>query len=370
MSYYIRAKQAGLNIDKLKTHTMMVCGLGVLGANLIPALAAAGLNFILIDRDVYEIHNIQGSPCIASKGFKNVIGKPKVSVMEEIIKNINPECKVFKIYGDLTLDVGLGWFKETSIVCSAVDNIAARIWIDTQSKKFNKVWINGGLNNNCGSVEMYQPGGTSCYTCNLSEKDLNNKSRSYSCSGLKRNIPQKTIPLLPLTTQVTAGIYGEALISFLTDGICLTHKLIYLAPLQKINRIVMRNPDFKCGSHSLISRYDKDIERVEIYIDNTLKEVKNILGKGNIQLRNSLVISMVCNICGKKIELLKRKKELYENETLCCNTLMELEEIYSLPTTGPIYNKFKHKKLREFGIPEKEIIHFISKEKERVILIE
>ncbi|MCM3566469.1 ThiF family adenylyltransferase [Neobacillus mesonae] len=84
--------QEGLDI--MKNSTVAVLGVGGVGSFAAEALARSGVGrLVLIDKDDVDITNINRQ-LIA---LLSTIGKPKVDIMEERIKDINPDCEVISL---------------------------------------------------------------------------------------------------------------------------------------------------------------------------------------------------------------------------------------------------------------------------------
>ena len=75
----------------LQKASVAVFGIGGVGGHLAEALARAGVGRIhLIDRDVVSLSNINRQ----AVALHSTVGRPKVEVMAERIKDINPSCQV------------------------------------------------------------------------------------------------------------------------------------------------------------------------------------------------------------------------------------------------------------------------------------
>ena len=78
-------------IDRLAQARVIVFGVGGVGGNLCEALARAGVGHItLVDRDVVSLSNINRQVV----ALHSTVGRPKVEVMAERIRDINPACEV------------------------------------------------------------------------------------------------------------------------------------------------------------------------------------------------------------------------------------------------------------------------------------
>jgi len=78
-------------LELLKSKTVLVLGIGGVGSFAAEALARSGVGrLILIDKDVVDITNVNRQ-IIA---LLSTVGRPKVEVMKERIRDINPDCQV------------------------------------------------------------------------------------------------------------------------------------------------------------------------------------------------------------------------------------------------------------------------------------
>lgn len=89
----------GTKINDVQNKTILIIGLGGVGGYTTESLARLGIKkLILIDGDVVDITNINRQ-IIA---LHSSVGKPKVEVFQERIKDINPKCEVISIYKFIT----------------------------------------------------------------------------------------------------------------------------------------------------------------------------------------------------------------------------------------------------------------------------
>lgn len=89
------------NFNKINKATVAVVGIGGVGGYAVEGLVRSGVSsIILVDYDVIEESNLNRQ-IIADKKH---LGYFKVDEMERRILNINPDCKVVKIYDKLFVD--------------------------------------------------------------------------------------------------------------------------------------------------------------------------------------------------------------------------------------------------------------------------
>ncbi|MGG3888751.1 tRNA threonylcarbamoyladenosine dehydratase [Metabacillus fastidiosus] len=81
-------------LDILKNSTVAVLGVGGVGSFSVEALARSGVGrLVLVDKDTIDITNVNRQlPALLS-----TVGQPKVDLMKERIKDINPECEVIAL---------------------------------------------------------------------------------------------------------------------------------------------------------------------------------------------------------------------------------------------------------------------------------
>jgi len=87
------------SFNKIKDLRIMIVGLGGVGGYTVESLARCGVeNFILIDFDIVDETNINRQ-LIANI---NTIGKYKVDLFEDRLKEINPDINIIKVKEKLT----------------------------------------------------------------------------------------------------------------------------------------------------------------------------------------------------------------------------------------------------------------------------
>ena len=88
------------NFDKISSKTVAVVGIGGVGGYAVEGLIRSGIkSIIIVDYDIIDITNLNRQLITDKKH----LGYFKVDEMERRILNINPECKVIKIYDKLSI---------------------------------------------------------------------------------------------------------------------------------------------------------------------------------------------------------------------------------------------------------------------------
>lgn len=119
--------------QKLKNSKIALFGIGGVGSFAAEAIARCGIeNIELFDADTVDITNINRQ-LIADI---STVGQPKVEVMRERIKKINPDAKVVvhKCFFDKNNEFEYD-FSSYDYVIDAIDTIASKILLIEKSKK-------------------------------------------------------------------------------------------------------------------------------------------------------------------------------------------------------------------------------------------
>lgn len=115
-------------LRKIMDAHVMVLGIGGVGSNCTEALARGGVGRLtILDRDVVEESNINRQAI----AFYSTLGKPKVDVMEAMIKDINPDARVTKFFDFLRqeeMEEFLNTYaRDVDYVVDAIDTISAKL---------------------------------------------------------------------------------------------------------------------------------------------------------------------------------------------------------------------------------------------------
>src|SRR3954462_13064700 len=122
-------------LDIMKNSTVAVLGIGGVGSFAAEALARSGVGkLILIDKDDVDITNINRQ-LIA---LLSTVGRPKVEIMTERIKDINPDCEVIPLKIFYTEETYEDIFShQLDFVVDASDTIVYKIHLMKECLKRN-----------------------------------------------------------------------------------------------------------------------------------------------------------------------------------------------------------------------------------------
>lgn len=123
------------NFEKLKNSKILLFGIGGVGGYVLESLARSGVeNITIVDFDTVSESNLNRQ-IIA---LKTTIGKYKVDVAKERVKDINPNCNIVAIKEKLTKEnIDSFNFKNYDFVIDAIDMVTSKLLIIEKAKKEN-----------------------------------------------------------------------------------------------------------------------------------------------------------------------------------------------------------------------------------------
>ncbi len=128
--------ELGIGTDKLEVlrkSTVVILGIGGVGSFAAEALARSAIGqLVLVDKDVVDITNVNRQ----IHALTSTIGKSKVELMKERIKEINADCKVIPLSMFYNEDTKDEIFKyRPDYIIDAIDTMSSKISVILESKK-------------------------------------------------------------------------------------------------------------------------------------------------------------------------------------------------------------------------------------------
>ena len=121
-------------IEKLNKSKVAIFGLGGVGSFVTEGLVRAGIgNFILVDKDVYDITNLNRQ----LYATKKTIGKPKVEVAKERILDINPKASIETLQEFFMPDTKDFFDDSINYIIDCIDTVTAKIELVVRAKNKN-----------------------------------------------------------------------------------------------------------------------------------------------------------------------------------------------------------------------------------------
>lgn len=341
--------------ERLAASKVLVVGAGALGNEVLKNLALLGVgNIYIIDYDDVEDSNLTRSILYRAADR----GRKKVEVSAERIREINPDCRVHGVPGDVSLDVGLGVFKEMDLVFGCLDNREARLWTNRCCWKVGTPWVDAGIQEISGVVKVFLPPDSACYECGMTETDYKLINLKYSCPLLKReDIQAGKVPTAPTISSIAAGLQVQEGLKILhghdvQGGVA--HVFSGETTMFYTTRYTVRED---CLSHDF---YPDEVEALDLGCDALLSEFWEAAGLAEggeppaLELERDLVVRLYDPTSGYEKAVGEAIGRLSYEDAVHPDT----EEVLQVDSTNHIERggDFEGKTLRELGIPPYEIV--------------
>lgn len=353
--------------DILDKAHIMVVGCGALGNEVLKNLALMGIgNIVIVDFDNVEPHNLTRS--ILFSTMDNPAGKPKVEIAGAVIKKINPEINLKLIKGDISADVGLGQIKEMDVVIGCVDNRWARYCINRICMRAGVPWIDGGISELEGTVKIYEPG-KNCYACSLTNEDLSEMKKRFSCAGnIRRAFQTKSAPTTPIMASIIGAMETQEALKIINnkyseqpDYPTLSGKIFFYDGKYLTSGVVaMEAFDDSCCHHEEWSPTIDSLMTTDMKLSDLIEELTERFGSNVvINLCNDTFVEsiidkdtdqeFIVNLPGRRVERFIETTPSLNKKPLSDYYQKEMTEFHRDSNQTSMT-------LRELGIPEKEFL--------------
>lgn len=161
--YHRQTSLEAIDVDgqhKLRKARVLVVGAGGLGSPLIEYLATAGVGSIgIVDDDRISASNLNRQILYDM----SQVGKPKANCAANVVRRINPDCKVQAYRMRLTDSNASDLFDKYNVIADCTDNLASRYIIDSNSKILGIPFVHGSLCEFEGRVAVFNYKGSTSY---------------------------------------------------------------------------------------------------------------------------------------------------------------------------------------------------------------
>lgn len=306
----------------------------------------------VIDFDEIQHSNLSRSVLFRAEDA----GKSKADVAADFARNLNPDCQLYPVNGDVMADIGLGLVREMEVVICCVDNREARLWINRMCWKVGTPWIDGGIQEINGVTKVFTPLDGPCYECGMTERDYQLIQLRYSCPLLKlEDMQQGKVPTAPTIASIIGGMQTQ-------EALKLIHGLDTDAGSAMVfngvaNKFYKTKYPFRedCLSHEY---YDGILES-SLSNDCTVSQLFSWVAEKTeseceaIELDRDFLTSLVCRNCDKNETINQPRSSVGMSRAICegCGEVMTPETLNEVNSGAMI-----ERKLSEIGIPKNDIV--------------
>jgi len=227
---------------KLKAASVLLIGAGGLGSPVGLYLAAAGVGRIgLVDFDAVDISNLHRQVLFGTRD----IGRPKLEVAAERLRDINPHIAIETHDTRLTSENALAVLRDYDVVVDGTDNFPTRYLVNDACVLLGKPNVYGSIFRFEGQASVFWADRGPCYRCLYPEPPLPGMVPSCAEGGVLGVLPG-TVGALQATETVKLILeIGEPLVGRL---------LLFNALEMRFRELVLRrDPGCPlCGDHPSI----------------------------------------------------------------------------------------------------------------------
>ncbi len=199
--------------SRLERARVMVVGAGALGNEVLKNLALVGVGRLeIVDLDCVETSNLARSVLFRSGDQ----GRMKAEAAAAAVRVLNPRVQAQAVCGNVVTAVGLGRFLHADVVIGCVDNREARWWINRCCWKMARPWIDGGIQELSGVVQVFTPPAGACYECGMTEDDYRLMNLRYGCPLLSpERVAEGHVPTTPTIAAMIGGWQAQEALKLL-----------------------------------------------------------------------------------------------------------------------------------------------------------
>lgn len=348
--------------DRLASSRVIVVGAGALGNEVLKLLALLGVGQILVvDFDVVARSNLARMVLFREAD----VGRPKVAVAVERVRELNPEVQIRGVEGDLRFAVGLAEYRRADLVFGCLDSVNARWALNRRCQRAGVTWIDGGISDFHGQVTHYAPGEGACYECTFSLATYERFNRRYSCPyGLLGPEAENKVPTTAVTTSLTAALQVQeglmALHGLTGQGLAPGERLsVYLKPYRMLRDRLPYNPE--CLAHDPLPAEIASLNGD--WRERSIRELiaaaqSHLPGAQSVALGFDLLVAFDCPACGTSQAVLRPKEQVRHAEARCpqCGELRLPQVTAEIVQDSPLADH----SLAGLEVPPGEILAFCS----------
>jgi molybdopterin/thiamine biosynthesis adenylyltransferase len=248
---YDRSRRIGwLDLGRVSKAKILMVGAGALGNEVAKDLVLSGFKRItIVDMDHVERSNLNRCLFFSQEDAK--WKRSKAEVVAEGMKSLSDECQPDAIVGKIQ-DLPASRFKNHNAVLGCLDNIDARLHVNSHSYAAGKVYIDGGMEGLVGKVMVSKPPDGACLQCGMNRTHGKIASLRFSCTGKDVVFHEPRVAAEITTTSIISAVMvREALKAVSGHPEMLLNNAFYYDGQRNISDELEIDRDPKCPVHSV-----------------------------------------------------------------------------------------------------------------------
>jgi len=223
-----RSKRIGwLDLGSIADSRVLVVGAGALGNEVAKNLVLSGFkNMTIVDMD-----HVVGSNLNRCLFFDSEDARTKASKAEAVargVRAINPDCEPTPVLGRVE-DMAESAFRDHDLVLGCLDNIQARIHVNSHAYVAELPYIDGGMEGFLGKVMVVRPPDGACLQCGMNRSHAKVAQLRFSCTGKDVVFHEPRLAAEITTTSVISAVMVRESMKILSgrSDMCLGNAFYY-----------------------------------------------------------------------------------------------------------------------------------------------
>lgn len=247
-----RSKRIGwLDLDSIARTRCMVVGAGALGNEVVKNLVLSGFREItLVDMDSIELSNLNRCLFFREEDCKG--RTMKAEVVARRASNLDPSVTITPRVEKIQ-EIEEEVWTEHQLVFGCLDNITARLHVNSHCYYHSIPYIDGGTHGFRGKVQVIIPElSTPCFQCGLNRSHFRVLEKRFSCTGADVTFYEPGLPAEITTTSVIGAIQVREGLKIASgrEDMCINHILHYDGE-RGTSEIFEIDVDPDCPNHTL-----------------------------------------------------------------------------------------------------------------------
>lgn len=244
-----RVRRSGwIDPDLLATKHALVVGAGAIGNEVVKCLALSGVGrFTLVDMDRIEPSNL--SRCVFFSPEDAAQRRFKADAVADAVRRLIPEARVDA--ANCTIEsLGEAPFRDSDVILSAVDNVAARLHLNANAMYYGVPLIEGGMEALRGRVQVVADAESPCLECLTNKTHRKVVDVRFSCTGANMSFfGPKLAAEITTTSLVSAVMAREALKALHGRKDALMRGLFVYDGMSNTSEVLETSPRAGCAHH-------------------------------------------------------------------------------------------------------------------------
>lgn len=244
-----RSKRIGwLDFNKISKAKVLVVGAGALGNEVCKNLVLSGVrNLSIVDMDYIVKSNL--NRCVLFCELDAEEKKLKADVVAEQLKKLDSNIKI-KTYPQKIEELPEDFIPSHDVVFGCLDNIAARLHVNTHCY-FNEIpFIDGGTLGMVGKVQVVLPPETPCIECGVNKTHMKVLQKRFSCIGKEITFFEDKLAAEITTTSVVSAIQVREALKILSGKKDMViRNLFYYDANRNVSDVLELSINKECQNH-------------------------------------------------------------------------------------------------------------------------